>query len=102
DLVDVEGTMVGFRFPDYGEALEVSGYHLHFITADRSRGGHVLEARPRQATVRLDVSTDPSRRAPTRRRAGERRREPAGPRGPRAGRALRLTRHRPPAAMVPG
>jgi acetolactate decarboxylase len=58
DLVDVEGTMVGFRFPDYGEGLEVSGYHLHFITADRSRGGHVLEARPREATVRLDVAND--------------------------------------------
>jgi acetolactate decarboxylase len=58
DLVDVEGTMVGFRFPDYGESLEVSGYHLHFITADRSRGGHVLEVRARRATVRLDVSTD--------------------------------------------
>jgi acetolactate decarboxylase len=58
DLTDVEGTMVGFRFPDYGEGLEVSGYHLHFITADRSRGGHVLGSRARRATVRLDVSTD--------------------------------------------
>lgn len=58
DLVDVEGTMVGFRFPDYTDGFEVSGYHLHFITADRMRGGHVLEARPQRATVRLDVSTD--------------------------------------------
>jgi acetolactate decarboxylase len=58
DLRDVQGTMVGFRFPDYSEGFEVSGYHLHFISADRSRGGHVLEARPRRATVRLDVSTD--------------------------------------------
>jgi acetolactate decarboxylase len=58
DLADVDGTIVGFRFPDYSEGFEVSGYHLHFITADRTRGGHVLEARPRRATVRLDVSTD--------------------------------------------
>jgi acetolactate decarboxylase len=58
DLVDVDGTLVGFRFPDYSEGLEVSGYHLHFISADRSRGGHVLHARARRATVRLDVSTD--------------------------------------------
>ena len=58
DLVDVDGTMVCFRFPDYSEGLEVSGYHLHFVSADRSRGGHVLEARPRRATVRLDISTD--------------------------------------------
>jgi acetolactate decarboxylase len=58
DLRDVDGTLVGFRFPDYSEGLEVSGYHLHFITADRVRGGHVLEARVRRATVQLDVSTD--------------------------------------------
>ena len=37
--------MLGFRFPDYVEGIEVSGYHLHFITADRSRGGHVLGSR---------------------------------------------------------
>jgi acetolactate decarboxylase len=58
DLRDVEGTIVGFRFPDYSEGLEVSGYHLHFVTADGTRGGHVLEAQALRATVRIDVSTD--------------------------------------------
>jgi len=58
DLTDVEGTMVGFRFPDYSEGIEVSGYHLHFITAERTRGGHVLSARPRRAVARIDTSTD--------------------------------------------
>jgi acetolactate decarboxylase len=58
DLTDVEGTIVGFRFPDYSEGIEVSGYHLHFITADRTRGGHVLECQPRRAVARIDASTD--------------------------------------------
>jgi len=58
DLTDVEGTMVGFRFPDYSEGIEVSGYHLHFITAERTRGGHVLNARPHRAVARIDTSTD--------------------------------------------
>jgi acetolactate decarboxylase len=58
DLRDVEGTVVGFRFPDYSEGLEVSGYHLHFITVDGTRGDHVLEAQTQRATVRIDVSTD--------------------------------------------
>ena len=57
DLHDVDGTMVGFRFPDYSEGIEVSGYHLHFITADRTRGGHVLGAWLRRATARIDAST---------------------------------------------
>jgi len=58
DLNEVEGTMVGFRFPEYAEGIEVSGYHLHFVSADRTRGGHVLECKPRQVVARIDASTD--------------------------------------------
>jgi acetolactate decarboxylase len=58
ELRDVSGKMVGFRFPDYAEGLEVSGYHLHFITDDRTRGGHVLDCRTGRVRVRLDPSTD--------------------------------------------
>jgi acetolactate decarboxylase len=42
ELTDVEGSMVGFRFPAYIEGIEVAGYHLHFVDAARRRGGHVL------------------------------------------------------------
>jgi acetolactate decarboxylase len=58
ELADVEGTMLGFRFPTYAEGIEVAGYHLHFISADRKRGGHVLDSRSRGLRVRLDVSND--------------------------------------------
>ena len=58
ELADVEGTMLGFRFPAYVEGLEVGGYHLHFISADRSRGGHVLDSRSRGLRARLDSSDD--------------------------------------------
>ena len=58
ELSDVEGTMLGFRFPDYVEGIEVSGYHLHFISADRSRGGHVLASRSNGLRVRLDPSSE--------------------------------------------
>ena len=58
ELAGVEGTMVGFRFPDYAEGIEVSGYHLHFISADRTRGGHVLESRAPEITAQLDPSSD--------------------------------------------
>ncbi len=56
ELSEVEGTMVGFRFPDYAEGIEVGGYHLHFISADRARGGHVLDSRLRGATARFDLA----------------------------------------------
>jgi len=57
ELSDVTGTMLGFRFPDYAEGIEVSGYHLHFISEDRERGGHVLDSR---GAERLRVRVDPS------------------------------------------
>jgi acetolactate decarboxylase len=58
ELTDVEGTMLGFRFPDYVEGIEVSGYHLHFISADRRRGGHVLGSRSNGLRARLDPSSE--------------------------------------------
>jgi acetolactate decarboxylase len=48
--------MVGFRFPDYAEGVEVSGYHLHFISSDRTRGGHVLGCRTAGVRARIDAS----------------------------------------------
>jgi acetolactate decarboxylase len=56
ELEDVAGTVVGFRFPDYAQGIEVAGYHLHFISEDRTRGGHVLDLQPAGGIVRLDLS----------------------------------------------
>jgi acetolactate decarboxylase len=58
ELVDVEGTMLGFRFPDYVEGIEVAGFHLHFISEDRSRGGHVLGSSSTGLRARLDPSSE--------------------------------------------
>ncbi len=58
ELAEVTGTMVGFRFPTYAEGIEVGGYHLHFISEDRSRGGHVLSSRCGDLRVCLDPSND--------------------------------------------
>jgi acetolactate decarboxylase len=57
ELADVAGTMLGFRFPAYAEGIEVSGYHLHFLSEDRSRGGHVLGSRSKGS---LRLRADPS------------------------------------------
>jgi acetolactate decarboxylase len=58
ELVDVVGTMLGFRFPSYVEGIEVPGFHLHFIDEERSRGGHVLDSRASGLRARLDPSND--------------------------------------------
>jgi acetolactate decarboxylase len=50
--------MLGFRFPAYAEGIEVAGYHLHFIDAERRRGGHVLDSRAAGVRAWLDPSDD--------------------------------------------
>jgi acetolactate decarboxylase len=50
---DVEGTIVGFFTPDYLRGVNVPGYHLHFITADRTAGGHMLDCRTKEVTIKI-------------------------------------------------
>ncbi|MFN8215055.1 MAG: acetolactate decarboxylase [Solirubrobacterales bacterium] len=60
ELADLEGAVVGFRFPTWVEGIEVAGYHLHFLSADRRRGGHVFEARlgAGGGRLRIDASDE--------------------------------------------
>lgn len=54
DLEEVEGVMVGFRCPVFLDGINAPGYHFHFITKDRSTGGHVLAVDVDSAIVELD------------------------------------------------
>jgi acetolactate decarboxylase len=58
ELEGLDGTIVGFRFPEFAEGIEVSGWHLHFISEDRTRGGHLLDCRAETAHVGLDPSSE--------------------------------------------
>lgn len=40
---DIRGTVVGFWTPAIYQGIAVAGLHLHFLSADRSIGGHVLD-----------------------------------------------------------
>ncbi len=57
-LENVEGTLVGFWTPAYARTLNVSGYHLHFISADRKQGGHLLNLNTRELSAALHFETD--------------------------------------------
>lgn len=58
EIRETAGTLVGFRFPGFAAGLEVSGYHLHFITDDRRAGGHVLSCVPARGRVAIDPSAE--------------------------------------------
>ena len=51
---DICGVLVGFCFPAQTGRLNMPGHHLHFLSEDRSRGGHVLSCRPAECVVRVD------------------------------------------------
>jgi acetolactate decarboxylase len=50
---DVKGTLAGFYTPAFMGSLSVPGLHLHFLSDDLKRGGHVLGCRPRNVRVQL-------------------------------------------------
>ncbi len=58
EFQDVTGVMVGFRLPGYMEGVNASGYHFHFLTEDRTAGGHVLECQPQNVTIGIDYTDE--------------------------------------------
>ena len=40
---DIDGTLVCIYFPDYMDGINLPGWHIHFISSDRSVGGHVFD-----------------------------------------------------------
>ena len=42
-FTDIEGTLVGFWSPSFASAVDIPGYHFHFLSADRTKGGHLLD-----------------------------------------------------------
>lgn len=55
---NVKGTIIGFWCPAYVEGINLPGYHLHFITADLTAGGHLLECTVESARVLMDTTDE--------------------------------------------
>ena len=57
NLNQVEGTLVGFFFPDSMNGVDAIGYHLHFLTDDHTAGGHLLECSIKNA-IEIDQTNN--------------------------------------------
>jgi len=55
---NIKGTVVGFRSPEYSKNFSVGGYHLHFISRDRSSGGHLLDFQASSLKIEIDETAD--------------------------------------------
>ena len=46
-----QGTFVGLWSPGFAGSFSVPGYHFHFLSNDRKRGGHLLECKALTVTI---------------------------------------------------
>ena len=58
---NISGSLAGFYTPSFMGSLNAPGYHVHFLTEDRLRGGHVMQCSLKKVRIgiqhipRLDV-----------------------------------------------
>jgi acetolactate decarboxylase len=52
---NIEGTLVCLWSPSYSSAFNVPGYHFHFISKDRTKGGHVLDCNAKTLRAGLQM-----------------------------------------------
>ena len=48
----VVGKIIGFRFPEYLQGINITGYHMHFISDDMDFGGHILSIESGEVLVK--------------------------------------------------
>lgn len=49
----IDGTLVIFKAPEYATPITVGGYHIHFISSDHKKVGHVYDLQFAKADVQI-------------------------------------------------
>lgn len=52
----VKGTLVGFWCPSYVNGINVPGYHVHFLNAEKNAGGHLLDFTMASGQIEIDAT----------------------------------------------
>ncbi|QWR77373.1 acetolactate decarboxylase [Candidatus Magnetomonas plexicatena] len=52
DYENVNGTILGFWFPEFMKGAGITGFHFHFISDDRAKGGHLLTCKLKKLLLR--------------------------------------------------
>ena len=55
---NIPGSLVGVYFPDYMDGINMPGWHLHFLSEDRTKGGHVFDVCIREGEAKVDKITN--------------------------------------------
>lgn len=51
---NVRGSLVCVYYPDYMDGINAVGWHFHFVSEDRTKGGHVFEIDLLKGQARMD------------------------------------------------
>jgi acetolactate decarboxylase len=54
----IQGSIVAIYSPFYVGTVDTVGYHMHFISDDRGKGGHVLDLNLSTAEIGLDKKNE--------------------------------------------
>ena len=57
EFANVSGSLVAVYFPEYMDGLNVPGWHVHFISDDRTMGGHVFDFIMQKGSVSLGAAS---------------------------------------------
>ena len=57
--------MVGFRFPSYMSELNATGYHFHFLSENKNKGGHVLALMTKNVRIEIEFVKNFKMRIPS-------------------------------------
>lgn len=55
EYTGVHGTVLGFRCPAFVKGINVTGWHLHFISDDKTKAGHILDFTTVGGNLQFDV-----------------------------------------------
>ena len=55
---NITGTVVALYCPDYMNGLNTPGWHFHFISDDKTKGGHLLDLQFGKATAEYDATPE--------------------------------------------
>jgi acetolactate decarboxylase len=58
EFKDIDGTLVGLWSPQFSSSLNVAGYHFHFLSEDRIKGGHLLQCSGQNLRIRVERLND--------------------------------------------
>ncbi|MCO5945909.1 acetolactate decarboxylase [Mucilaginibacter flavidus] len=51
----IKGDMIGYKLPIYMDGAHITGYHFHFLSDDKTSGGHIIDVIGDDVTIEVDM-----------------------------------------------